>query len=218
VRPGVTTRQLDGVGRQVMEQNGATSAPATVYKFPGATCISLNDEAVHGIPGDRELREGDLVKLDVTVEKNGYMADAAITVAVGTVSTQAEQLITCAERAFQKAMLVARAGFRVLEIGRMVEREVRKAGFAVIRELGGHGIGHTIHELPHVPNYPDPNARQMLNEGLVITVEPIIAAGSGRVFTDQDGWTVRTRDRQISAHFEHTLVITKGAPILLTAG
>ena len=218
VRPGVTTRLLDGVGRRVMEENGANSAPSKVYKFPGATCISLNDEAVHGIPRDRELREGDLVKLDVTVEKNGYMADAAITVPVGTVSSQAERLIACAERAFQKAMLVARAGYRVLEIGRMVEREVRKAGFAVIRELGGHGIGRTIHELPHVPNYPDPNAQQILNEGLVITVEPIITAGSGRVFTDKDGWTVRTRDGQISAHFEHTLVITAGAPILLTAG
>jgi methionyl aminopeptidase len=218
VCPGVTTLYLDDVGRNVMEQSGAISAPSSVYKFPGATCISLNDEAVHGIPKDQELREGDLVKLDVTVEKNGYMADAAITVPVGTVSRQAERLIACAERAFQKAMLVARAGFRVLEIGRMVEREVRKAGFAVIRELGGHGIGRTIHELPRVPNYADPSARQILNQGLVITVEPIIAAGSGRVFTDQDGWTVRTADGQISAHFEHTLVITAGAPILLTAG
>jgi methionyl aminopeptidase len=114
-------------------------------------------------------------------------------------------------------MLVARAGFRVLEIGCIVEREVGKAGFAVIRELCGHGIGHTIHELPQVPNYPDPKARQILHEGLVITVEPIITAGSGQVFTDKDGWTVRTRDRQLSAHFEHTLVITRGAPILLTA-
>lgn len=218
VRPGVTTRYLDDVGRRVMEQNGAISAPSKVYKFPGATCISLNDEAVHGIPGDRQLHEGDLVKLDVTAEKDGYMADAAITVPVGNVSSQAERLMACAERAFEKAMLVARAGFRVLEIGRIVEREVRKAGFAVIRELGGHGIGRTIHELPHVPNYPDPTALQILTEGLVITVEPIITAGSDRVFTDKDGWTVRTRDRQLSAHFEHTLVITSGAPILLTAG
>ena len=217
VRPGVTTRQLDDIGRRVMEQNGAVSAPSKVYKFPGATCISLNDEAVHGIPSDRQLREGDLVKLDVTAEKDGYMADAAITVPVGAVSDQAQRLIACAERAFQKAMLVARAGFRVLEIGRIVEREVRKAGFAVIRELGGHGIGRTIHELPQVPNYPDPNARQILKEGLVITVEPIITAGSGQVFTDKDGWTVRTRDGQISAHFEHTLVVTASAPILLTA-
>jgi len=218
VRPDVTTRYLDDVGKEVMDRNGARSAPSLVYHFPGASCISLNDEAVHGVPGDRKLREGDIVKLDVTVEKNGYMADAAVTVPVGRVSPQAERLIACAERAFEKAMLVARAGFRIFEIGRMVEREVRKSGFAVIRELGGHGIGRTIHELPHVPNYPDPQARQILNEGLVITVEPIIASGSGRVYTDKDGWTVRTGDRRISAHFEHTLVITSGEPLLLTAG
>jgi len=218
VRPGVTTRHLDETGARVMRENGARSAPSMVYQFPGASCVSLNDEAVHGIPGDRQLVEGDLVKLDVTVEKDGYMADAAVTVPVGRVSTQAEQLMACAERAFQQAMLVARAGFRVFEIGKMVEREVRKSGFAVIRELGGHGIGRTIHELPHIPNYPDPHAQQILNEGLVITVEPIISSGSGRVFTDKDGWTIRTGDRALSAHFEHTLVITSGPPILLTAG
>ena len=218
VRPGVTTRQLDEAGARVMQENGARSAPSMVYKFPGASCISLNDEAVHGIPGERKLMEGDLVKLDVTVEKDGFMADAAITVAVGRVSSQAEQLMACAERAFHKAMLVARAGFRVFEIGKMVEREVRKSGFSVVRELGGHGIGRTIHELPHVPNYADPHAQQIMSEGLVITVEPIIASGSGRVFTDKDGWTVRTGDQSLSAHFEHTLVITSGAPILLTAG
>ncbi len=218
VRPGVTTQYLDDIGTRVMEENGARSAPAMVYKFPGANCISLNDEAVHGIPGQRQLKEGDLVKLDVTAEKNGYMADAAITVPVGRVSPQAEKIMACAERAFHKAMLVARDGFRVYEIGKIVEREVRKSGFAVVRELGGHGIGRTIHEAPHVPNYPDPHARQIMKEGLVITVEPIISGGSGQVFTDEDGWTVRTTDGSLSAHFEHTLVITAGEPILLTAG
>jgi methionyl aminopeptidase len=217
VRPGVTTQYLDDIGARVMQQNGSRSAPSMVYRFPGASCISLNDEAVHGIPSERELKEGDLVKLDVTVEKDGFMADAAITVPVGRVSPQAERLMACAERAFHKAMLVARAGFRVFEIGKVVEREVRKSGFAVVRELGGHGIGRTIHEAPHVPNYPDPTARQVMSEGLVITVEPIISAGFGRVFTDKDGWTVRTGDGALSAHFEHTLVVTRGAPILLTA-
>jgi len=217
VRPGVTTKYLDEVGARIMHENGARSAPAMVYKFPGANCISLNDEAVHGIPGARKLQEGDLVKLDVTVEKDGYMADAAITVPVGRVSSQAEQLMACAERAFHQAMQVARTGFRVLEIGKIVEREVLNSGFAVIRELGGHGIGRTIHELPHVPNYPDPHASRAMNEGLVITVEPIISAGLGDVFTDKDGWTLRTSDHSLSAHFEHTLVVTAGAPILLTA-
>jgi methionyl aminopeptidase len=200
-----------------MREEGAQSAPALVYQFPGSSCISLNDEAVHGIPRERTLEEGDIVKLDVTVEKNGYMADAALTVPVGEISPEKQRLIACAERAFGKAMLVARAGFRVFEIGRAVEREVRREGFSVIRDLGGHGIGRTIHEAPRVPNYPDPQASQVLTEGMVITVEPIIAAGTGRAILADDGWTVRTADHKPSAHYEHTLVITKGAPILLTA-
>jgi methionyl aminopeptidase len=217
VRPGITTAELDEVGAAVMREQGAQSAPQLVYKFPGVNCISLNDEAVHGIPGERKVEAGDLVKLDVTIEKDGFMADAAETVAVGEVSAESRLLIACAERAFTKAMLVARAGFPVFEIGRVVEREVRRCGFSVIRDLGGHGIGRTIHEEPRVPNYADPEASQILTEGLVITVEPIIAAGSGRAFVAADGWTVRTADRRASAHFEHTLMITKGEPILLTA-
>src|ERR1700724_844039 len=181
VRPGISTAELDGVGATVMREHGAQSAPQLVYKFPGVNCISLNDEAVHGIPGDRTVQQGDLVKLDVTIEKDGFMADAAETVAAGEVSEENRRLIACAERAFSKAMLVARAGFRVSEIGRVVEREVRRSGFSVIRDLGGHGIGRTIHEEPRVPNYADPAANQILSEGLVITVEPVIAGGSGRV-------------------------------------
>jgi methionyl aminopeptidase len=217
VRPGVTTAQLDAIGAAVMAENGARSAPATVYKFPGSNCISVNEEAVHGVPGQRELRPGDLLKLDVTIEKDGFMADAAETVPVGEVTPEAQRLIACARRAFEKAMLVARAGFRVSEIGRAVEREVRRDGFSVIRELGGHGIGRTIHEQPRIPNYPDPEARELLTEGLVIAVEPIIAAGSGRTILAEDGWTMKTADRRPAAHYEHTIVVTKGAPILLTA-
>jgi methionyl aminopeptidase len=217
VRPGISTAELDEVGAGVMRQHGARSAPALVYGFPGVNCISLNDEAVHGIPGKRVLEPGDLVKLDVTVEKDGFMADAAVTVPVGEVTEERQRLVACAERAFAKAMLVARAGFRVSEIGRVIEREVRRDGFSVIRDLGGHGIGRTIHEPPRVPNYADPQANQVLTEGLVITVEPIIAAGSGRSFVADDQWTIVTADHRPSAHHEHTLMITKGAPMLLTA-
>jgi methionyl aminopeptidase len=217
VHPGVTTAELDAIGARVIEANGARSAPATVYGFPGSNCISLNEEAVHGVPGNRPLREGDLLKLDVTVEKNGYMADAAETVAVGTVTDEAQRLMDCARRAFEKAMLVARAGFRVSEIGRVIEREVRRNGFSVIRELGGHGIGRTIHEEPRIPNYADPDARHVLTEGLVIAVEPIIAAGSGRAVLATDGWTMKTADRRPAAHYEHTIVVTNAAPVLLTA-
>ena len=217
VRPGVTTLELDEIGATVMREHGARSAPMMVYQFPGVNCISLNDEAVHGIPGKRALQDGDLVKLDVTIEKDGLMADAAVTVPVGKVSHDRLRLIECAERAFTKAMLVARAGFRVSEIGRVVEKEVRRSGFSVIPELGGHGIGRTIHEEPRVPNFPDPDVKDILREGLVITVEPIITSGKGEVLTMRDGWTVRTTDRKPSAHYEHTIVITKGQPILLTA-
>jgi methionyl aminopeptidase len=218
VNPGVTTAELDEVGARIMRQHGARSAPALVYKFPGVSCISVNEEAVHGIPSQRKLQEGDLVKLDVTVEKDGFMADAAITLTVGAVSEEKQRLMICAERAFEMAMGVARAGNRVSEIGRVVESEVRRHGFSVIRELGGHGIGRTIHEQPSIPNYPDPAAaRQILTDGLVITVEPIIAAGSGRAILEKDGWTIRTADRTDSAHYEHTLIITRDEPILLTA-
>lgn len=213
----MTTAQLDAIGAEIIKENGAQSAPATVYGFPGSNCISLNEEAVHGIPGNRSLRNGDLLKLDVTIEKDGFMADAAETVGVGSITPEAQRLMACARRAFEKAMLVARAGFRVSEIGRVIEREVRRNGFSVIRELGGHGIGRTIHEEPRIPNYADPDARQVLTEGLVIAVEPIIAAGSGRTLLSRDGWTMRTADRRPAAHYEHTIVITKGAPMLLTA-
>jgi methionyl aminopeptidase len=216
VRPGATTREIDVIGAQVMRRGRAISAPKSVYGFPGTSCISLNDEAVHGIPGDRIIREGDLVKLDVTIEKDGYMADAAETVIAGTASEENQRLVACARRAFAKAMLVARAGFRINEIGRVIEREVRQNGFSIIRELGGHGIGRTIHEKPSVPNYADRRANGILTDGLVITVEPIIASGKGDVVTDRDGWTVRTLDGSPSAHYEHTIVITNGRPILLT--
>ena len=217
VRPGVTTKELDEIGASVMREHGARSAPQLVYKFPGVNCISLNEEAVHGIPGSRKVKQGDLLKLDVTIEKDGFMADAAETVAVGEVSEERRRLMECAERAFANAMLVARAGFRVSDIGGAVEREVRRCGVSVMRDLGGHGIGRTLHEAPRVPNYADPQASQILNGGLVITVEPIIAAGSGRAVVAKDGWTVCTADRRPSAHYEHTIVITKGEPILLTA-
>ena len=217
VCPGVSTGELDGIGAEVMRQHGARSAPALVYDFPGANCISLNDEAVHGVPSDRKLQTGDLLKLDVTVEKGGFMADAAVTVSVGGGTDEGNRMVACAERAFAKAMLVARAGFRLSEIGRVVEQEVRRSGFAVIRELGEHGIGRTIHEEPRVPNYADPEANQILSEGLVITVEPIISAGSGKSVLAGNGWTVCTADRKPAAHYEHTLIITKGKPILLTA-
>ncbi|HVH72960.1 MAG TPA: type I methionyl aminopeptidase [Candidatus Dormibacteraeota bacterium] len=217
VRPGVTTAYLDDVGAEVMRKNDARSAPALVYRFPGVTCISVNEEAVHGIPSRKKLRECDIIKIDVTIEKDDFMADAAVTMPIGLVSREKQRLIACAEEAFHLATRVARAGNRVSDIGRVIQSEVHRCGFSVIRELGGHGIGRTIHEPPSVPNFSDSTARQILSEGLVITIEPIIAAGAGRPVVAGDGWTVRTADRAPSAHFEHTVVITTTEPILLTA-
>jgi methionyl aminopeptidase len=217
VRPGITTSELSDIGSRILAQHGAHSSPPMVYNFPGDVCISVNDEVVHGIPGDRIIEPGDLVKLDLTAEKDGYHTDSAVSIQVQPANENSRALAHCAERAFRKALTAAHAGNRTKDIGRAVEREVRRRGFQVIRELGGHGVGRTIHEPPSVPNYPDPQARALLTEGLVITIEPIIAAGSGNVSLDQDGWTVRTSDGSLSAHYEHTIVITKGAPLLLTA-
>jgi methionyl aminopeptidase len=223
VRSGVTTAELDRIGSDVMIRNGALSGPTIVYNFPGVSCISVNEEVVHGVPGSRKLRNGDLLKLDVTIQLDGYMADAAETVIVGhdpaATSPQAlgNRLAASAQRAFHDAMQVARAGNHVRDIGRAVESAVRADGFYVIRDLCGHGIGRTIHEMPSVPNWPDPSASSVLTEGLVITVEPIIASRSGRTSLAKDGWTVRTVDRGLAAHYEHTLVITKDQPMLLTA-
>jgi methionyl aminopeptidase len=216
LRPGVTTGELDRKAAELFAAHGARSAPALVYGFPGTVLISINDEIVHGIPGSRRIRAGDIVKIDVTVEKNGYVADAARSVVIEPGSNTAHRLVACATMAFEAALSVARAGVRVNEIGRAVDREVRRWGFSVVAGLTGHGVGRTIHEEPSVPNHYDPFQKDVLTDGLVITIEPMVSAGSGRAVHDADGWTLRTRDGSLSAHHEHTLVITRRAPIVLT--
>ena len=217
VRAGVSTAELDRVAAALLREHGAASAPARVYGFPGTVLISVNDEVVHGIPGSRRLGPGDLVKLDVTVEKDGYVADAARTVIVEAGTDAAHRLVRCVEAAFAAGCGAARAGNKVNAVGRAVAREVGAAGLTVIRELTGHGVGRTIHESPSVPNFYDARQRDVLTPGLVITIEPLVSVGSGTVFLDDDGWTMRTRDGSLAAHYEHTLVITDGAPVLLTA-
>lgn len=216
VRPGVTTGELDAAATELFAAHGARSAPALVYGFPGTVLISINDEIVHGVPGRRRIVAGDVVKLDVTVEKGGYVADAARSVVVAPGSATAHRLVDCATAAFDAALAVARAGVRVNEIGRAVEREVRRHSFTVVEGLSGHGVGRTIHEEPSVPNQYDPSQRDVLTEGLVLTIEPMVSAGSGRMVQGRDGWTLRTQDGSWPAHHDHTLVITRGAPIVLT--
>jgi methionyl aminopeptidase len=218
VEAGVTTGQLDAIGASVLAAHGARSAPNLTYGFPGANCISVNDEAVHGVPGDRRLDVGDLVKLDVTAELDGYMADAAVTVPVSPAEHVARALCRCAERALSVAMTHARAGSSTRDIGRAVEYEVERCNFRVLRELSGHGIGRTIHEPPSVPNYDFGGRGTPLTAGLVITIEPIIAVGTRQARPSGDGWTILTADGSLSAHFEHTVVIrADAAPLVLTA-
>ncbi len=217
VRPGITTKELDQQAAAFLTREGARSAPNMVYRFPGTICISINEEAVHGIPKARALRNGDLVTLDVTAELDGFYADAAITLPVGSATKRARALCEAAEAAFWKAAGVARAGAPLSLVGRTVENEVRRRGFRVLRDLSGHGVGRTIHEEPSVANYYNPFERGRLTRGLVIALEPIIAAGTERTTLARDGWTVRSADGSLTAHFEHTIVITRRRPVIVTA-
>lgn len=216
VRPGVSTAELDAAASRVFAAHGARSGPQLDYNFPGVICISVNEEAVHGIPGARRLRDGDLVKLDVTAELDGFYADACRTVAVGKVKPSAVKLIGAAESGLKRGLAAATAGATVNDIGIAVQQEVEKRGFSVCAALTGHGIGRRIHEEPTVYSVAMPGPSPTLTEGLVITIEPIIAAGEGEVVEDGE-WVVRTADGSLSAHAEHTIVITDGAPLVLTA-
>src|SRR2546423_8073268 len=215
---GVTTAAIDRLAERFARSAGARSAPQQVYDFPGFTLISVNDEIVHGVPGPRVIRAGDIVKIDVTLELGGYIADAARTILVPPVSSGARRLQRCARLAFARGLNAARAGHEVRAIGAAIEREVRRAGFAVVRELTGHGVGRTIHESPQVPNYADPNARRILNDGLVIAIEPMVATLPSRPIEDADGWTLRTNTGAMAVHHEQTVIVRSGAAEVLTAG
>jgi len=216
VRPGVTTAALDAVAEAFLAKHGATPAPRAVYQFPGAIMVSINEEVVHTVPGPRRVEPGDLVKIDVTAELDGFFADAAATVIVPPASPTARRLASCVHAAFAEGARAARAGTPLNEVGRQVEAEVRRRGFTVLRELRGHGIGRTIHEPPEVANFYDPLERGRLTEGLVMALEPLVSAGSGKTVLSSDRWTIRTLDGSLAAHHEHTLVITRGRPILVT--
>jgi methionyl aminopeptidase len=213
---GMTTKELDAVAGRVFDRHGARSAPQVDYDYPGLTCISVNDEAVHGIPGDRVLADGDLVKLDVTVELNGFYSDACRSVVIGE-NDEARALVAAADDALDLALAAATTGTPLNAIGAAVETTVRGRGFAVCESLSGHGIGRRIHEEPDVVNYYLEELDEPLQDGLVMTIEPIIAAGAGDVVEMDDGWTVKTADGSLSAHAEHTLVVQHGRPLILTA-
>lgn len=215
--PGMTTAALDAVAAAAMRRLGVRSAPQQTYGFPGAACISVNDEIVHGVPGARRLRHGDVVKIDVTAEAAGYVADAARTVIAGRPSAAAARLRTSAVRALHGALEAARAGARLSAIGRAVEQQARRDGFTVVRELCGHGVGRAIHEPPQVLNYEDPASTAVLAAGLVLAIEPMLSSRRARPVQRADGWTLATHNGALAAHEELTVMIRDGAPLVITA-
>jgi len=217
LRPGVTTLELDAVAAGVFQRRGANSGPALDFGYPAAICISVNEEAVHGLPGSRVIAPGDLVTLDATAELDGFYADAARTHVVPPVSALARRLVRCAESAFVRGVEQAVVGNPIWRIGEAVETEVRRRGLRVLRDLCGHGVGRAVHEEPSIPNYRDLSARQVLHENLVITIEPIVSATAIRSRPARDGWTLLSADRSLTAHHEHTLVIRRGRPHIVTA-
>ena len=217
VRPGITTGELDTVAAREFARAGAVSAPATLVGFPGTICVSVNEEVVHGVPGVRRLREGDLVTLDVTPILDGFCADAAVSVPVGPPGPAARRLLRAAHACLREAVGAAVAGAPLHAIGRATERVALEHGGTVYPELHGHGVGRTMHEPPAVPNVFVAQLRQPLGEGLVLAIEPMLGLGGSELVMREDGWTVATADGSLAAHVEHTVVVAAGGPLVLTA-
>lgn len=217
VKPGVTTAELDAIGKEILDRHGARSAPQLAYNFPGTTCISVNDDVAHGIPSSqRVLRAGDLVNIDVSAELNGYWADTGASFPVGEVSHRDTELLKATRQALADAMEQVTAGAPMNNIGRAVEKRAKSGGFRIIRNLCGHGVGRYIHEDPQVPNTSHPSNRTLLREGWVITIEPFLTTRATRAITAEDGWTLRTPDGSRGAQFEHTMIVTRDRPIVVT--
>jgi methionyl aminopeptidase len=216
IRPGATTEELDHVAAREIAARGAEPSFLGYRGFPATICTSVNNEIVHGIPGDKRLKEGDLVKLDVGAIVNGFHADSAVTIPVGEPSPEALKLIETTERALWAGLAEAKAGARLGDIGAAVQTVAEGAGFSVVREYVGHGIGRSLHEEPPVPNYGSPGKGYRLTEGLVIAIEPMVNVGGYATRLLDDGWTVVTEDGSLSAHFEHTVAVTADGPWVLT--
>ncbi len=216
VRPGVRERELDAIVRREFSRRGVVPTFLGYRVYAATVCISVNDEIVHGIPGDRPFQEGDIVSIDLGCTYKGFVADAAVTVGVGRISPQAQRLIEVTREALWRGIKAARAGARLGAIGHAIQSYVEAQGFSVVREYVGHGVGRQMHEDPQVPNYGEPHWGPILRRGMVLAIEPMVNVGDWRTRLDPDGWTVRTADGSLSAHFEHTIAITDGEPIVLT--
>ncbi|MGE5573433.1 MAG: type I methionyl aminopeptidase [Bacteroidota bacterium] len=218
IRPGLTTGEIDTFVEKYIRGCGAAPSFKGLYGFPASACISVNDEVVHGIPGSRCLREGDIVSVDVGAMVDGFHGDSAVTLPVGDVSGEAVRLLRVTRESLYKGIEQARVGNRVVDISRAIQKHVESHGFSVVRALAGHGIGRSVHEEPRVPNFvmrhePGPE----LKAGATLAIEPMVNAGGFDVVTLDDNWTVVTRDGSLSAHFEHTVAVTQDGPEILTA-
>jgi len=217
LEPGMTTRELDFLGAQLLAQYGARSAPRISYQFPGATCISINEEAAHGIPGDRVIQPGDVVNIDVSAELDGYFADTGGTRVVPPETSQKTRLCHATRTALNEAIKQARAGQPINVIGAAIERAAKRYQFRIIENLASHGVGRALHEEPtQILGYFDARDRRVLKEGMVITIEPFLSTKSRIVHEAGDGWTLKGAPGNLSAQYEHTMIITSGAPILIT--
>lgn len=217
-QPGMTTSELDAVGAAYLALHGAESAPMKAYAFPGSTCISVNEEVAHGIPGRRILRAGDLVNIDVSAYLDGYVGDTGGSFVLGAAATDLQaRLCAAARRARDEAIQQISVGRELRSIGRTVEGVARSAGFSVIRNLGSHGVGRSLHEEPQfIAGYEDRTDRRRFHEGMVLTVEPFLTTGKMVVREGSDGWTLLNQRGTLSAQYEHTLIVTKGEPIITT--
>jgi methionyl aminopeptidase len=218
VRPGLIEKELDEIARREFKKRGVipTFLGYAHPPYPATICVSVNDEIVHGIPGKRELSDGDIVSIDIGCTYKGFVADMAVTVGVGNVSAEAQRLIDVTKEAVWCGIRAARGGSRVGDIGHAIQTYVEAQGFSVVREYVGHGVGRQMHEDPQIPNYGNPNTGTALRPGMVIAIEPMVNIGDWRTKKDADNWTVRTVDGTLSAHFEHTIAITEGEAEVLT--
>jgi methionyl aminopeptidase len=218
VAPGVTTQELDQIAETEIRQKGARPAFLGYRGYPKSLCVSVNDEVVHGIPGKRRLKAGDIVGIDCGAVLEGYYGDAARTVAVGEISADARRLLRATEEALARGIAAAVPGNRLTDIGAAVEQYAAAGGYAVVRDFVGHGIGTFLHEEPQVPNFGPGGRGPILREGMVLAIEPMLNLGTSEVTVDADGWTVRTRDGRWSAHFENTVAILADGPVVLGTG
>jgi methionyl aminopeptidase len=217
IEPGVSLRKLDSIAEDFIRSAGGVPAFKGYHGFPNTLCISLNDVVVHGIPSDYELRDGDVVSVDCGVKMNDYFGDSAYTYVVGQVSESALQLLKKTLECLDEGILAAVDGNRVGDIGFAVQQCAEKAGYGVVRELVGHGVGKNLHEKPEVPNYGKRGSGIVLKEGMVLAIEPMINQGTARIKQHRDGWTISTADKKLSAHYEHTVVVRKGKAEILSS-